>query len=145
MGPQQRVLAGCWLGAAVTNTECEPVTWLTWADWLALTLACIRCHPAPLLLPLMARHSHVAHTLLSHSAPPAAQPPDFYVRNLPPAPAGVEWWEYRPGVPLLPQPAEVLGANYSRCGQAAPLHACMLPCFSQCSVRLDVSRCFSMH
>lgn len=49
-------------------------------------------------------------------ASPVLQPPGFYVNNLPPAPAGVEWWAYRPGVPLLPTPAEVLGANYSRCG-----------------------------
>lgn len=45
---------------------------------------------------------------------PAPQPPAFYQGNLPPAPAGLEWWEFRPGVPLLPTPAEALGPKYTR-------------------------------
>lgn len=60
-----------------------------------------RSHPSP--RPASHRH-RVLH----------AQPPDFYVHNLPPAPPGLEWWAYRAEVPLLPSPAEVLGPNYTR-------------------------------
>lgn len=45
-----------------------------------------------------------------------AQAPHFYEHDLPPAPAGLEWWEYLPDVPLLPPPAEVLGPNFTRFG-----------------------------
>ncbi|KAL4447960.1 hypothetical protein ABPG75_005179 [Micractinium tetrahymenae] len=48
--------------------------------------------------------------------PTVVEPPDFYVHGLPPAPAALEWWEYAPDVPLLPQPGEVLGPNYTRFG-----------------------------
>lgn len=31
-----------------------------------------------------------------------AQAPRFYEGDLPPVPPGLEWWEYRDSVPLLP-------------------------------------------
>ncbi|KAK9804434.1 hypothetical protein WJX72_012500 [[Myrmecia] bisecta] len=41
--------------------------------------------------------------------------PNFF-QPTPPAPPGLEWWHYRPEVPPLPQPQEVLGSNYSAWG-----------------------------
>ena len=38
------------------------------------------------------------------------QTPDFYA-DTPPAPAGLTWWHYRPGVPPLPQPATYFGLS----------------------------------
>ena len=32
------------------------------------------------------------------------QAPDFYDKNIPPAPAGLQWWKYKAGVPPLPDP-----------------------------------------
>lgn len=52
------------------------------------------------------------------------QPPDFYEADIPPAPAGLEWWEYKPDVLLLPSPEEVLGPNFSRCGWRAACLSC---------------------
>ena len=43
------------------------------------------------------------------------QAPNFYAKT-PPAPAGVEWWHYNPGVPPLPDPSSVLGSNYTGYG-----------------------------
>lgn len=40
------------------------------------------------------------------------QAPNFYA-EVPPAPPGLEWWSYSPGVPPLPNPQDVLGPNYS--------------------------------
>ena len=48
-------------------------------------------------------------TLNSH-LPITAMPvqaPQLYEKHIPPAPAGLEWWELRSNVPMLPQPAEV--------------------------------------
>ena len=42
------------------------------------------------------------HALLHCSA---VQPPKIY-ENVPPAPAGLLWWHYAPGVPPLPNPQE---------------------------------------
>ncbi|KAL6782290.1 hypothetical protein ACKKBG_A06245 [Auxenochlorella protothecoides x Auxenochlorella symbiontica] len=42
--------------------------------------------------------------------------PEFYNTDIPPAPPGLVWWEYLPGVPDLPDPEVLLGANYSRYG-----------------------------
>lgn len=43
-----------------------------------------------------------------------AQAPPFYNTSIAPAPPGLEWWEYLPGVPALPDPASLLGPAYSR-------------------------------
>jgi hypothetical protein len=41
------------------------------------------------------------------------QVPQFYA-PVPPAPAGLVWYQYAPGVPVLPNVSSVLGASYSR-------------------------------
>lgn len=41
------------------------------------------------------------------------QVPDFYT-DVPPAPEGLIWWQYAPGVPPLPTVASVLGTAFSR-------------------------------
>ena len=41
------------------------------------------------------------------------QIPQFYA-PVPPAPAGLIWYEYAPGVPVLPNVSSVLGSAYSR-------------------------------
>ena len=43
------------------------------------------------------------------------QTPKFYAPT-PPAPAGLQWWNYAAGVPPLPEPASVLGQAYSSYG-----------------------------
>lgn len=44
------------------------------------------------------------------------QTPDMYA-DVPPAPPGLIWWEYRAGVPALPQPATYFGlANWTNWG-----------------------------
>ena len=51
---------------------------------------------------------------IAHATVVAAAEGGFYAGDVPPAPAGMQWWEYLPDVPPLPTPAEILGANYSR-------------------------------
>ena len=41
------------------------------------------------------------------------QVPQFYA-PVPPAPAGLVWYQYAPGVPVLPNVSSVLGEPYSR-------------------------------
>ena len=41
-----------------------------------------------------------------------SQVPKFY-DDVPPAPDGLLWWKYAPGVPPLPTVASVLGASFS--------------------------------
>ena len=41
------------------------------------------------------------------------QAPNFYAPT-PPAPAGLAWWRYNPGVPPLPDPGSILGSNFSQ-------------------------------
>lgn len=50
----------------------------------------------------------------SPAAPPEVQPevPKFYA-PVPPAPDGLKWYKYRPGVPPLPSVAATLGSNYT--------------------------------
>ena len=44
------------------------------------------------------------------------QTPDMYA-DVPPAPPGLIWWEYRPGVPPLPQPVTYFGlSNWTNWG-----------------------------
>eukprot|EP00884_Botryococcus_braunii_P016249 jgi/Botrbrau1/3307/Bobra.0048s0004.1 len=47
--------------------------------------------------------------------PETIQAPDFYV-PVPPAPPGIEWWQYANNVPILPDPGLVLGPLYARYG-----------------------------
>ena len=47
------------------------------------------------------------------SPSPRVQVPQFYA-PVPPAPAGLIWYQYAPGVPALPNVSSVLGSAYSR-------------------------------
>eukprot|EP00887_Chlorella_sp_A99_P001230 scaffold14.g1230.t1 len=51
---------------------------------------------------------------LDSGPPQVVKAPELYEKGLHPAPPGLEWWEYREDVPLLPQPAEVLGPAFVR-------------------------------
>ncbi|DBA81315.1 TPA: hypothetical protein ACH3X2_006925 [Trebouxia sp. C0005] len=54
--------------------------------------------------------------MLSSKAAGPAQTPDMYA-DVPPAPPGLIWWEYRPGVPPLPQPVTYFGlSNWTNWG-----------------------------
>jgi hypothetical protein len=39
------------------------------------------------------------------------QAPDFYDKNIPPAPAGLQWWRYKSDVPPLPDPASFFNGS----------------------------------
>ena len=61
------------------------------------------------------------HNLRAQSSFPASdktvclQPPNFY-DSTPPAPPGLEWWQYRADVPPLPDPGTLLGPEYAHYG-----------------------------
>lgn len=42
------------------------------------------------------------------------QVPAFYSSSVPPAPAGLKWMQYLPGVPVLPPVAALLGPAYTK-------------------------------